>query len=104
MNPNKVNYTPYLGVTGPNAAFRPGKPRHVEKMDQHAAVVVVENSDVLWTEPRDIPLEKVKKGDALRWYGNKTIYLRTNGTSYDWDRNNDDVGNNPPNYEFESGE
>jgi hypothetical protein len=105
MNPKTPNFTPYLGVSGPTAAFRPNNPRNVESKSQisHAAIVIVDKSDVFWTEPRDISLEKVKNGECIRWYGNKTIYLTTNGITCDWERNKD-VMNHPPNYEFESGE
>ncbi|MGA2062511.1 MAG: hypothetical protein ABSG67_18680 [Thermoguttaceae bacterium] len=105
MDPQKLNYTPYLGVTGPNAAFRPGKPRHIAKIDQHAAVVVVENSDVLWTEPRDISLEKAKKGDALRWQLNRTQYLEASGGTMDWEKGiAPGHANGPPKFEYESDE
>ena len=115
MDPKTPNYTPYLGVTGQTAAIRPEKAREIVKGQNYnrAAVVVVEKSDVLWTEPRDITLENAKKGDSLRWYGGDvTTYLTAKGSPRHWYKNADriieprsgQVGNEPPNYEFESGE
>jgi len=109
MNPKELNHTPYLGVTGPTAAFRPGNPRRYDINDPNApvvaAVVVVDNSDVFWSEPRDIPLENVKKGDSLRWYGGKTNwYLTTRCISEKWYKyvsNQEEADHNlPPEYEF----
>jgi len=86
MNPKEMNYTPYLAVTGPNAAFRPGKPRDFDLKDKHAAIVVVDKSDVFWTEPRDISLEKAKKGDSLRRYENRTFYQTAGGFVRVWEK------------------
>jgi hypothetical protein len=107
MNPTATNYTPYLAVTGPNAAFRPGNPRNYDKHDPHASIVVVEKSDILWTEPRDISLEKAKKGDCLRWYviwseswsENKyTCYLAIDSSKKYWEK---DKPETEPNFEYE---
>lgn len=103
MDPKKPNYTPYLGVTGPTAAFRPGESRGTNTVSDPAAIVVVDKSDVLWTEPRDISLEKIKNGNVLRWYGNTMLYLTTKGHSCKWNKDQAIDGlNEPPNYEFES--
>ncbi|HEY4760738.1 MAG TPA: DUF1559 domain-containing protein [Thermoguttaceae bacterium] len=106
IDPKAPNHTPYLGVTGPNAAFRPGNPRDVNMKDQHAAIVVVDKSDVFWSEPRDISLEDAKKGDSLRWYVNETMYLTAGGMRNNWKKGapkdaHEDMGQ-PPNYEYES--
>jgi len=105
MDPQKKNYTPYLGVAGTTAAFRPGKPRQIDKKDQRAAIMVVEKSDVLWSEPRDIPLEQAKKGDTLRWYGNETQYLDACETPKLWKK---DIASGKwegqPKFEYEADE
>ena len=78
-DPNGSEFTPYLGVTGENAAFRSGRPRSYDpKGEINAVVVVVDKSDVLWSEPRDISIEEVKKGDRLRLEkrdGRPTLYV-----------------------------
>jgi hypothetical protein len=105
MDPEKPNYTPYLGVVGERAAFRPGRPRQAKTyIPEHAMIVVVDKSDVIWTEPRDISLEKAKRGDSLRWYGEENLYLSDNGSVVKWDRKKNDIENRPPNYEYESDE
>jgi hypothetical protein len=101
MDPKSVNYTPYLAVIGPNTAFRLDKlPKN--KAFSYAAIVVVDKSDVFWTEPRDISLEEAKKGDVLRRYGHSAMYLTAHGSPQTW--NIDGVKDNdpgiPPNYEY----
>jgi hypothetical protein len=71
-------------------------------------VVVVDKSDVLWTEPRDISLEDAKKADKLRRYGYFMKYLTVSGTVSNWvkDKDLDKLGNEinqPPKYEYEDG-
>jgi hypothetical protein len=104
MAPNNLNYTTYLAVMGNNTPYSLGKlPR---KDSEYAAIVVVDKSDVFWTEPRDISLEEVKKGNALRWYGGKTTkYLTPRGGIRDWEKDVDKNANadegKTPKYEFD---
>lgn len=89
-------YTPYLGVSGKNAAFSV-KPRPIDGIREsnnsihavgntHAAIVTVDTNKVkvFWTEPKDAPLEKVKNGECLRWYKNQATYLDTSGCPRQW--------------------
>jgi hypothetical protein len=48
--------------------------------------VVVDKSDVFWTEPRDLPVEKAKKGGDLRFYKNHASYLTSYGTRKDYEK------------------
>jgi hypothetical protein len=106
MDPKALNYTPYLAVVGAKTAFALDK--IPEESYRYAVIVVVDKSDVFWTEPRDISVEKVKKGDCLRWYGKnkKSWYVSPHGGLIDWEKDvvmksNGDP-NFPPKYEFES--
>jgi hypothetical protein len=96
MDSKRPNYTPYLGVTGPKAAFRP-EPRNLNKGDpyNYAAIVIVDKSDVFWTEPRDIPVEKVE--NSIRWYKDITRYINTQGFIGDREKKSQ----YQPVYEFE---
>jgi hypothetical protein len=104
MDSKELNYTPYLGVTGDKAAFRP-EPRDYNENDlfTYAAIVVVDKSDVLWTEPRDIAVKKVEK--RIRWCDDKSIYINSCGGLVDRIKyiKGADIENKniPPSYEFE---
>ncbi len=105
VDPAGTNYTPYLGVSGKTAAFA-GKPRPIDGTRNgnaiastgklHAAIVVVDTSKVkvFWTEPKDVPLEKIEKN--VRWYMKQTRYLHSTGTADVWEK-----GKPGPVFEFE---
>jgi hypothetical protein len=77
--PLGFRFTPYLAVTGENAAFRPHKPRRWSKGKQ-GVLVVVAKSDVFWTEPRDISIEDAQKEKNLQ----SRRYLDAECTLYIW--------------------
>lgn len=86
-DPKGSEYTPYLGVTGEKAAFRPGDPRPVGKDDGRRMAVVCVDTDkvkVHWTEPRDITLEEAKNGKVLRWFDGRANYLGATGSKFEW--------------------
>jgi hypothetical protein len=82
-------FTPFLGLSGPTAAFSK-KPRKVDPVGAqcHSAVVMVDKSDVFWTEPRDLPSEDAEKTirNPIRWIGNCTWALDTRGGLLSVDR------------------
>jgi hypothetical protein len=69
-------FTPYLAVAGEKGAFRPRNPRAWKSLAPNCAVIVtVRDSDVFWTEPRDISPEEAGKGDRLYWARSRTMYV-----------------------------
>jgi hypothetical protein len=106
MDPEGSKYTPYLGVTGKTAAFS-DRPRPIDGTRDssnsihgvgktHAAIVTVDTNKVkvYWTEPKDVPLEKIEEN--LRWYKNQTLYMDTIGGISPWEKDKE-----PPMFEFE---
>ncbi len=97
LDPKKTGHTPYLGVAGKTAAFA-DEPWPVDstRSQTHAIIVTVDTkkAKVFWTEPRDIPLEKVK--ESLRWYQDRTRYMDTLGYVNFWE-----IDGNLPLFEFE---
>ena len=84
-DPQESKSTPYLAVTGEKAAFRPRNPRLWRSLTPKCAMVVtVRNSDVFWSEPRDISAPEAEKGDRLRWVGSVTIYLNGSLNHDEW--------------------
>jgi hypothetical protein len=74
---------------GEKGAFRPHNPRPWKSLDAHSALVVtVRDSDVFWSEPRDISPEEAEKGDRLRWERARTIYVSGAFIALFWDKNN----------------
>ena len=92
QDPQGSKFTPYLAVTGDKAAFRPRNPRPWKPGPPRTAIIVsVRNSDVLWSEPRDISLEDAQKEDHLRWEGSRTFFFGKVGTPEYWDKNDVDM-------------